>query len=155
TLDPSLLAEELAARARRGQPPKAVLSVDLYGQCADYDAIRSSCEPYGVPIIEDAAEALGATYRDRPAGMLGDLATFSFNGNKIMTASGGGMLVSDDEVRVARARHLSSQARLPVLHFEHNEVGYNYRMSNILAALGRAQLQTLAQRVARRRAINA
>jgi dTDP-4-amino-4,6-dideoxygalactose transaminase len=155
TLDPSLLAEELTARARCGKQVKAVLAVDLYGQCADYDAIRSCCDPYGVAVIEDAAQALGAMYRNQLAGALGDLATFSFNGNKIVTTSGGGMLVSNDEERIAHARHLSNQARRPMLHFEHDEVGYSYRMSNLLAALGRGQLHTLTKRVARRRAINA
>jgi dTDP-4-amino-4,6-dideoxygalactose transaminase len=155
TIDPALLEDELATRAEQGRQVKAVLSVDLYGQCADYRRLRRSCDRFGVPIIEDAAEALGATYHDRPAGTLGDLAAFSFNGNKIITTSGGGMLVSDDEERIARARHLSTQARQPAPHFEHREVGYSYGMSNVLAALGRGQLRTLTERVTRRRAINA
>ena len=108
-----------------------------------------------MPLIEDAAEALGATYRGRPAGSLAPIGVFSFNGNKIITTSGGGMLVSDDEAVVARARHLATQAREPAPHYEHAEIGFNYRMSNLLAALGRAQLRSLPERVARRRAIKA
>ena len=103
TVDTDLLAEEIAARAAAGRLPRAVVAVDIYGQCGDYDAIRSCCGPYGVAVIEDAAQALGATYGNRSAGALGDLATFSFNGNKIITTGGGGMLVSNDEARIARA----------------------------------------------------
>ena len=123
--------------------PAAVIVVDLYGQCADYEPILELCRDYDVPLIEDAAEALGATYHGRPAGSFGDLAVFSFNGNKIITTSGGGMLVSDNEDWVEHARHLANQAREPAPHYEHAEVGYNYRLSNLLAALGRAQLQVL------------
>jgi dTDP-4-amino-4,6-dideoxygalactose transaminase len=140
--------------ANRGALPKALIAVDLYGQCADYDAILSACDEHGVPVIEDAAEALGATYRERPAGSFGVIGVFSFNGNKIITTSGGGALVSNDEALVERARHLASQARQPVAHFEHQEVGYNYRLSNLLAAVGRAQLARLDQLVERRREIN-
>jgi dTDP-4-amino-4,6-dideoxygalactose transaminase len=154
-LDPELLAEALDARAAEGRLPAAVIVVDLYGQCADYDRILPVCATYGVPVIEDAAEALGATYRGRPAGSFGAAAAFSFNGNKIITTSGGGMLVSDDEELVRRARHLATQARDPAPHYEHSEVGHNYRLSNLLAALGRAQLEGLDAKVARRRAINA
>ncbi|MGM0577365.1 MAG: aminotransferase class I/II-fold pyridoxal phosphate-dependent enzyme [Myxococcota bacterium] len=151
-MDPDLLAEELREAADRGRLPKAVIAVDLYGQCADYDALVPLCEEYGVPLVEDAAESLGATWRGRPAGSFGCMAALSFNGNKIITTSGGGMLVSDDEALVRRARHLSTQAREPVLHYEHAEVGYNYRMSNLLAAVGRGQLSALSERVAARRA---
>jgi dTDP-4-amino-4,6-dideoxygalactose transaminase len=154
-LDPDLLDEELAACARRGRLPRAVVVVDIYGQCADYDRIRSACARYQVPLIEDAAEALGATYRGRPAGALGDVGVFSFNGNKILTTAGGGMLVTAHEEHARRARHWATQARDPAPHYEHSELGYNYRMSNLLAALGRAQLESLDERVARRRAINA
>ena len=151
TLDPQLLEQTLAERARQNRLPKAVIAVDLYGQCADYDAIRRSCDAHGIPLIQDAAEALGAQYRGKPAGSQAALAVFSFNGNKIITTSGGGMLVSDDTACVARARKLASQAREPALHYEHHELGYNYRMSNLLAAVGRAQLRSLEAKVERRR----
>jgi len=155
-VDPELVEAELATRARAGRPqPAAVIVVDLYGQCASYDPILASCAAYGVPVIEDAAEALGATYRGRPAGSFGALNVFSFNGNKIITTSGGGMLAGDDPEVIQRARHLSTQARDPAPHYEHTEIGFNYRMSNLLAALGRAQLEGLPAKVARRRAVNA
>ncbi|MCA1670696.1 MAG: aminotransferase class I/II-fold pyridoxal phosphate-dependent enzyme [Actinobacteria bacterium] len=154
-IDPELVADSLARRARRGNLPKAVITVDLYGQCADYAPLVAACARYEVPLIEDAAEALGATYRGRPAGSFGDLGVFSFNGNKIITTSGGGMLVSADSALIERSRYLASQAREPARHYEHSEIGYNYRLSNLLAALGRGQLQTLSSRVQRRRAINA
>ncbi|WP_428266873.1 DegT/DnrJ/EryC1/StrS family aminotransferase [Haliangium sp.] len=153
TLDPDLLAEELEACARRGRLPRAVVAVDLYGQCADYDRIRGLCERYGIALVEDAAEALGARYRGRCAGSLGDVGVFSFNGNKIITTSGGGMLVADREPLVARARFLATQAREKAPHYQHEVLGYNYRMSNLLAAVGRAQLEGLDARVARRREI--
>lgn len=152
-LDPSLLEELLAARAAAGELPAAVVAVDLYGQCADYAPILAACARHRVPVVEDAAEALGATYRATPAGGFGAMGVFSFNGNKVITTSGGGMLVSHDEQLVARARHLATQARDPAPHYEHSEVGFNYRMSNLLAALGRGQLQSLPRKVARRRAI--
>lgn len=154
-LDADLLAEDLAARAMRHQLPAAVVAVDLYGQCADYERIMALCAQYEVPLVEDAAEALGATYGERPAGTLGAVGVYSFNGNKIITTSGGGMLVAQDPKLVERARHLASQARAPMLHYEHTEVGFAYRMSNLLAALGRAQLQQLPGKIARRRAIEA
>jgi dTDP-4-amino-4,6-dideoxygalactose transaminase len=152
-IDPALLGDELHERARRNRLPAAVIAVDLYGQCADYDVIIETCRRYDVPLIEDAAEALGATYHGRPAGSFGDLAVFSFNGNKIITTSGGGMLVGADETSIAHARHLATQAREPAPHYEHAELGFNYRLSNLLAALGRAQLRVLDQRVAARQAI--
>ncbi len=152
-LDPALLAEELAACAARGRLPKAVVGVDLYGQSADWDPIRRHCAEHGVPLIEDAAEALGATYRDRPVGGFGRLGVFSFNGNKIITTSGGGMLVGDDADLVAEARRLASQARDPAPHYEHSTLGYNYRLSNVLAAIGRGQLAVLDERVAARRRV--
>src|SRR5262249_15151225 len=135
--------------------PAALVVVDIYGQCASWNPILASCETYGVPVIEDAAEALGATYRGRAAGSFGALNVFSFNGNKIITTSGGGMLASDDAALVERARHLGTQARDPAPHYEHREIGFNYRMSNLLAAVGRAQLESLPAKVARRREINA
>ncbi len=151
-MDPNLLAEELRACARRRRLPKAVVVVDLYGQCADYEPIWAACARYEVPIIEDAAEALGATYDGRSAGTFGKLAAFSFNGNKIITTSGGGMLVCDDRQLAQRARFLATQARDPAPHYQHSEIGYNYRMSNLLAAIGRGQLHVLGERVERRRA---
>jgi pyridoxal phosphate-dependent aminotransferase EpsN len=151
-MDPGLLAEELHASARRGKLPKAVVVVDLYGQCADYEPILDACRHYNVPVVEDAAEALGATYRGRSAGAFGLLSCFSFNGNKIITTSGGGMLLSDRKDLVAKARFLATQARDPAPHYEHSHIGYNYRMSNLLAAVGRGQLRVLDDRVERRRA---
>jgi dTDP-4-amino-4,6-dideoxygalactose transaminase len=152
--DPALLEEELVARAHRGKLPTALIGVDLYGQCADWDPILELCARYNVPVVEDAAEALGATYRDRPAGSFGALNVFSFNGNKIISTSGGGMLVADDPAVVERARYLSTQARNAAPYYEHSELGFNYRMSNLLAAVGRGQLQNLRNKVARRRAVN-
>ena len=153
-MDPALLAEELHARVRAGDRPAAVITVDLYGQCPDYDPIRATCAEYGIPVVEDAAEALGADYQGRRAGSLGDVAILSFNGNKIITTSGGGMLLSDREDLVQRARFLATQARDPAPHYQHSTVGFNYRLSNLLAAVGRAQLAGLERRVERRRAIN-
>jgi dTDP-4-amino-4,6-dideoxygalactose transaminase len=152
-MDPALLAETLAARARRNRLPKAVVLVHLYGQCADLDAVAATCAAHDVALVEDAAEALGARYRDRSPGVTGQSGIFSFNGNKIITTSGGGMLVSADAALVSQARKLATQAREPAVHYEHCMVGYNYRMSNILAALGRGQLRTLAERVAARRRV--
>lgn len=152
-MDPDLLAELLESRRRSGRMPKAVIVTDLYGQCADYQRIVPVCERYGVPLIEDAAEALGASCGGRPAGAFGQFGVFSFNGNKIITTTGGGMLVSNDETAIDRARFLSTQARDPALHYEHTDWGYNYRMSNVLAGIGRGQLGVLGQRVAARRAV--
>ncbi|HTZ08990.1 MAG TPA: aminotransferase class I/II-fold pyridoxal phosphate-dependent enzyme, partial [Acidimicrobiales bacterium] len=152
-IDPDLVAEDLAARARRGALPKAVVTVDLYGQCADYGRLVPLCQEYGVALVEDAAEALGATYGERPAGSFGAVGVFSFNGNKIITTSGGGMLVSHDVALLDRARHLATQAREPEAHYEHVDLGFNYRLSNLLAALGVAQLRDLDRRVARRHAV--
>jgi len=153
-LDPDLLSEELDACAQRGRPPKAVLAVDLYGQCADLEPIRAACRRHGVLLIEDAAEALGASYQGQAAGTFGDLAAFSFNGNKIITTSGGGMLVSSRRDWIDLARHLSTQARDSAPHYQHSRIGYNYRLSNLLAAVGRGQLRLLPDRVAARRATN-
>jgi dTDP-4-amino-4,6-dideoxygalactose transaminase len=151
--DPSLLAELLATLDREGRQVGAVIPVDLFGRCADYDDIVPLCERYGIPLIEDAAEAVGSTYRGRPAGSFGRAAVLSFNGNKIMTTSGGGMLLTDDGDLAAHCRHLSTQARQPVPYYEHREIGYNYRLSNLLAALGRAQLTRLDEMIGRRRAL--
>jgi dTDP-4-amino-4,6-dideoxygalactose transaminase len=154
TIDPDLLDEKLTSSARNGTRVAAVVTVDLYGQCADYDRIEAVCRRHDVPIVEDAAEALGATCHGRSAGAFGACAAFSFNGNKIITTSGGGMLVSHNRDLADRVRHLSAQARQPAPHYQHDEVGFNYRMSNLLAALGRGQLQTLPEKLARRRLVN-
>lgn len=153
-MNPDLLEEELADRARANTLPKAVIVVDLYGQCADYSRIAPLCKRYEIPLIEDAAEALGATYAGRPAGSFGDFGVFSFNGNKIITTSGGGMLGAANASSANHVRHLATQARDPAPHYQHSEIGYNYRLSNLLAALGRSQLADLPRRVRRRREIN-
>ncbi|MDH3525222.1 MAG: aminotransferase class I/II-fold pyridoxal phosphate-dependent enzyme [Acidobacteriota bacterium] len=150
-MDPALLREELTECAARDKLPKAVITVDLYGQSADHDPILATCDAFGVPVIEDAAEALGATYRGRPVGRFGRFGVFSFNGNKIITTSGGGMLVSEDGAALERARFLATQARDRAPHYEHSAIGYNYRLSNLLAAVGRGQLEVLQERVAARR----
>jgi dTDP-4-amino-4,6-dideoxygalactose transaminase len=150
-MDPGLLEEELETLARRGTAPKAVILVHVYGQSADIDPILDACERHGVTLIEDAAEALGATYKGRAPGTSGRFGVYSFNGNKIITTSGGGMLVCADEKLAARARFLATQARDPAPHYQHSTLGYNYRMSNLLAAVGRAQLRVLAERVRQRR----
>lgn len=145
---------ELAATALDDGPVAACLPVDIYGQCADYGSIIPLCEDRGVPVIEDAAEALGASFQGRPAGSFGDMAALSFNGNKIITTSGGGALVTDDEEAALKARFLATQARDPAPHYQHSEIGYNYRLSNLLAALGRSQLGDLERRVGVRRGHN-
>jgi dTDP-4-amino-4,6-dideoxygalactose transaminase len=165
-MDPESLAEGLEASNKRGKLPKAVVPTDLYGQCADYDRIFEICEAYGVPVVVDAAEALGAKRLLKAessklkgetewvhAGVGAKAAVFSFNGNKIITTSGGGMLASDDKGLIEHARFLSQQARDPFPHYEHQEIGYNYRMSNILAAIGRGQLRVLDERVEAKRRI--
>jgi len=198
-MDPDLLAEELEACQRSGRLPKAVIPTDLYGQCADLDRMVEICAPYGIPVVADAAEAVGAKYKlatdavdakrllkaqgsrlkgqgfpeehatlqknstgqaklkakkvEVHAGVGAKAAVFSFNGNKIITTSGGGMLVSDDEPLIERARFLSQQARDPAPHYEHSEIGHNYRMSNVLAAIGRGQLRVLDERVEAKRRI--
>ncbi len=152
-MDPNCLEDALRAADRIGKRPKAAVVVDLYGQSADFDVIGELCERFDVPIIEDAAEALGGTYRGRPTGARGRMGIFSFNGNKIITTSGGGMLVSHDRSIVERARFLATQARDAAPHYQHSAVGFNYRLSNVLAAIGRAQLRSLDERVRLRRAI--
>jgi dTDP-4-amino-4,6-dideoxygalactose transaminase len=157
-MDPNLMEDALRDRKQEGRAPAAVVVVHLYGQPAEMEAIRSVCQRYGVPLVEDAAEALGARYTD-PAGdahhpgTLGQSGIFSFNGNKIITTSGGGMLVSHDEGLINHARKLATQARDAAPHYQHSEMGYNYRLSNLLAAVGRGQLQVLDDRVAARRRI--
>lgn len=150
-MDPALLAETLARKAKTGRLPKAVILVHLYGQSADIAPILAACNRYEIPLIEDAAEALGATYHGRAPGTLGKTGIFSFNGNKIITTSGGGMLVSEDAALIAHARKLATQAREPAPHYQHSEIGYNYRMSNVLAGIGRGQLEVLEERVQARR----
>jgi pyridoxal phosphate-dependent aminotransferase EpsN len=150
-MDEALLAEELDRAARRGRLPRAVVLVHLYGQSADIDPILAACDRHGVPLVEDAAEALGALYKGRAPGTSGRFGVFSFNGNKIITTSGGGMLVSPDPAEVEAVRFLASQARDPAPHYEHSTIGFNYRMSNVLAAIGRGQLRVLEERVAARR----
>lgn len=152
-MDVNLLAETLAELKKKNALPKAVLPTDLYGQSCDMAAMRALCDAYGVALVIDAAESVGATYQDKHAGALGDAAAFSFNGNKIITTSGGGMLASHNKALIDEARFLSQQARDPAPHYEHTTYGYNYRMSNIVAAIGRGQLEVLDARVARRRAV--
>jgi dTDP-4-amino-4,6-dideoxygalactose transaminase len=150
-INPELLWEALAERARLGKLPKAVVIVHLYGQSADIDPILEACNTYEIPLIEDAAESLGATYKGRSPGSFGKIGIFSFNGNKIITTSGGGMLVSPDASLVAKARFLATQARDIAPHYQHSQIGYNYRLSNVLAGIGRGQLQVLEARVQARR----
>ena len=152
-VDPELLVEAVDTLRAEGTTVAAVMTVDLFGRCCDYAYIAAALDERGVPLLEDAAEALGASQHARPAGSFGRAAALSFNGNKIMTTSGGGMLVSDDLDLLARARYLATQARQPVAWYEHTEIGYNYRLSNLLAALGRGQLSRLDTMIARRRAI--
>jgi dTDP-4-amino-4,6-dideoxygalactose transaminase len=152
-MDPALIEEAIEDGRRRGRLPKAVIPTDLYGQCADLDRIREVCRPHGIPVVVDAAEAVGATYRGRSAGRGATAAVFSFNGNKIITTSSGGMLASDDRALIEQARKLAQQAREPAPHYQHIEVGYNYRMSNVLAAIGVGQLRVLDARVAAKRRI--
>jgi pyridoxal phosphate-dependent aminotransferase EpsN len=152
-MSPALLAEALEDRVRRGRRPRAVVVVHLYGQSADMDPIVAACRRHGVPVLEDAAEAVGTLYRGRPAGSSGAVAAFSFNGNKIITTAGGGMLVAERPEWVEKARFWSTQARDPGIAYEHSDLGYNYRLSNVLAAIGRGQLEVLDERVRQRRAV--
>jgi len=150
-LDPNLFREALDKRAKIGKLPKAVVIVHLYGQSCDIDPILAACNAYEIPLIEDAAESLGASYKGRSPGSFGKIGIFSFNGNKIITTSGGGMLVSDDQRLIEKARFLATQARDSATHYQHSEIGYNYRLSNVLAGIGRGQLQVLEERVEARR----
>jgi dTDP-4-amino-4,6-dideoxygalactose transaminase len=152
-LDVGLLAELLAGLRREAAWVTAVLPVDMYGSCADYHRLLPVCAAAGVPVVADAAESLGASYAGRPAGSYGRAAALSFNGNKVLTTGGGGALVSDDRDLIDHCRYLATQARQPVAHYEHTDIGYNYRLSNLLSALGRAQLRRLTAMIARRRQI--
>nr|WP_300144129.1 aminotransferase class I/II-fold pyridoxal phosphate-dependent enzyme [Propionicimonas sp.] len=152
-LNPDLLRQALATADAEGRRVGAVVPVDLFGHVVDHDRIDPIAAAAGVPLLCDAAESLGATYAGRPSGSFGELAALSFNGNKVITTSGGGALLTDDAAVAERARYLATQARQPARHYEHTEVGYNYRLSNLLAALGRAQLARLDAMVARRREI--
>ncbi len=151
-IDVSLLDRAITGLRSEGKSVPAILPVDLFGKCADYTAISDVAKQHGVKVLSDAAESLGARHRGTPAGAFGDVAILSFNGNKVMTTSSGGMLLTDDEALADHVRFLSTQAREPAPHYEHKEVGYNYRMSNVLAALGLAQLSRLDEMIARRRA---
>ena len=152
-MSPAALERALVAADRTGRLPRVVMPVGLYGQSPDMQAIVELCNRYDIPILEDAAESLGATYRQRHAGTMGSLGVYSFNGNKIITTSGGGMLVGDDPTLIERARFLATQARDQAPHYQHSEIGFNYRMSNILAGVGRGQLKVLDERVSQRRAV--
>lgn len=152
-MSPSALERAFKKSGSSGKLPKAVIVVNLYGQCADYDSLKPICDRYEVPLIEDAAESLGATYKGKASGTLAKFGIFSFNGNKIITTSGGGMLISDDLEALDKARYWATQARDTALHYEHSELGYNYRMSNVLAGIGRGQLKVLKDRVQVRRKI--
>ena len=152
-MSPAALERALTAADSRGKLPKVVVPVGLYGQSPDMEAIVAICDRYEIPILEDAAESLGATFKDRPAGTFGSLGIYSFNGNKIITTSGGGMLVGNDPELIEKARFLATQAREPASHYQHVEMGFNYRMSNILAGVGRGQLMVLDDRVAQRRGV--
>jgi len=152
-MDPALLGEVLDELRAEGARVPVVVPVDLLGKAVDYTSILALADAHGARVLSDAAESLGAMHAGRAAGSFGDASVVSFNGNKIMTTSGGGMLLTDDEDLATRVRYLSTQARQPVAHYEHTEVGYNYRLSNLLAALGRAQLSRLDEMIARRRAV--
>jgi pyridoxal phosphate-dependent aminotransferase EpsN len=150
-MNPDLLREALDRRDQVGKLPKAIVLVHLYGQSADIAPIVEACDRYSIPLIEDAAESLGATYKGRSPGTFGKMGIYSFNGNKIITTSGGGMLVSDDPNLVEKTRFLATQARDPAPHYQHSQIGYNYRLSNVLAGIGRGQLRVLEERIAARR----
>jgi len=152
-MSPTALERAFKWAKRQGRLPRCVILVNLYGQSCDMDSLLPICERHGVPVLEDAAESLGARYKGRSSGTFGRLAVYSFNGNKIITTSGGGMLVGEDAALIAQARKLSTQARDPARHYQHSEIGFNYRMSNVLAGIGRGQLRVLEQRVGQRRRV--
>lgn len=152
-MSPLALERAMEEAKKEGKLPKAVIVVNLYGQSAKMDEILAICNHYQVPVVEDAAESLGSTYKGKKSGTFGKFGIYSFNGNKIITTSGGGMLVSDDLEALQKARFLATQARDPAPHYQHSQVGYNYRMSNIVAGIGRAQLEVLDERLKARRAI--
>jgi pyridoxal phosphate-dependent aminotransferase EpsN len=152
-LDPNVLEHALATKAAAGKLPKAIIVVHLFGQSAELEGILGLARRYDVPVLEDAAEALGTLYKGQQVGAFGDVGVVSFNGNKIITTTSGGALISRDEEKVKKARFWSTQARDPSIAYEHSELGYNYRMSNVLAGIGRGQLRVLGERVRRRREI--
>ncbi len=151
-MDPGLLEQAIREQLEKGKKPGAIIPVHLYGMPAKMDEIMDIAQRYDIPVIEDAAEALGATYQGKNCGTFGDLGVYSFNGNKIITTSGGGALVGQDEALIQKARFLATQARDPATHYQHSEIGYNYRMSNVCAGIGRGQLEVLDERVKARRA---
>lgn len=152
-MSPKALQNAFDDAVKNNKLPKAVIVVNLYGQSADYDEILKICNKYNVPVIEDAAESLGATYKDKQTGTIGEIGIFSFNGNKIITTSGGGMMVSNNEEYTKKALFLATQAREPERHYEHKEIGYNYRMSNICAGIGRGQLKVLDEKISKKKYI--
>ena len=152
-MDPGLLETSVKERLKKGKLPKAILIVHLYGMPANMKEIMSIADHYGIPVIEDAAEALGSSYMGKPLGSFGKMGILSFNGNKIITTSGGGALISNDDSLIKKARFLATQARDQALHYQHSQVGYNYRMSNVLAGIGRGQMEVIDERVSRRRQI--
>ncbi|WP_430790457.1 DegT/DnrJ/EryC1/StrS family aminotransferase [Virgibacillus flavescens] len=152
-MSPAALQRAFDDAKADGKLPKAVIVVNLYGQSAKMDEIADICDSYGVPIVEDAAESLGSKYKGQPSGTFGTYGVFSFNGNKIITTSGGGALISNDVEAIKKSRYLATQARDATVHYQHSELGYNYRMSNIVAGIGRGQLEVLDDRVEKRRAI--
>lgn len=152
-MSPKALEKAFVWAKQNGKMPKALIVVNLYGQSADWDSILPLCEKFRVPVIEDSAESLGARYKGRQTGSFGQFGIFSFNGNKIITTSGGGMVVSNDRDAVEKMRFWATQSREPEIHYEHREIGYNYRMSNICASIGLGQMKTLDQRIAARKAI--
>jgi dTDP-4-amino-4,6-dideoxygalactose transaminase len=153
-MSPELLEEAIKDRIKKGRKPKACIDVHLYGMPSQIDQIVAICRKYTIPLIEDAAEAIGAHYKGQKMGTFGDLGIYSFNGNKLITTSGGGALVSDNKEWIDKARYLATQARDPAPHYQHSEIGYNYRMSNICAGIGRGQMIVLDERINQRRAIN-
>ena len=150
-MDPELLEKAIRERIQRGKKPKAIILVHLYGMPARMDELMALAERYGIPVVEDAAEALGSRYKQQPLGSFGRMGVFSFNGNKILNTSGGGALLSADGDLIARARFLATQARDPAPHYQHSQIGYNYRMSNILAGIGRGQMEVIGERVSSKR----
>jgi dTDP-4-amino-4,6-dideoxygalactose transaminase len=151
-MDPELLQQAIESRIKAGDKPKAIILVHLYGMPAPLDEIMSISRKYEIPVIEDAAEALGSSYKNKKLGSFGDIGIYSFNGNKIITTSGGGALVSNNKAYVEKAKFLATQARDPALHYQHSEIGYNYRLSNVCAAIGCGQMKVIDDRVAKRRA---
>lgn len=152
-MDPNALEDAIKAYERKGKRPKAIIPVHLYGMPAKMDEIESLAAKYGIPVVEDAAEALGSVYKGRKCGTMGEMAVLSFNGNKIITTSGGGALVSKNAAHIEKARFLATQARDAAPHYQHSHIGYNYRMSNVCAGIGRGQMEVLPDRIRQRRAV--